>query len=204
MSTSGAPIFDGTQGDRRYKPDTRKRARISAVATTAEAASDADASRKQEFRQILEEVQKLGTSQLSWKERKELELKKIVALGAKPAKSFKMPISMGLTIKRKREKLEAEKVEQDILSGFLPAKRKKKTAPRDSSDDKGLRLSEGKFKGGVLYVQKPEAKAAVGEKRGRDRALDRVFNEGGSKRAGGKSKRGKGKKGGKKGGKRKR
>lgn len=91
--------------------------------------------------------------------------------------------------------------EQDILAGFLPAKRKKK-APL-SNEDKGLRPSEGKFKGGVLYVQKPEAKAVRGEKHGRDRALDRVFNEGGSKRTG-KGKKGKGKKGGKKGGKRKR
>lgn len=198
MSSSGAPVFDGTKGDRRYKPDTRKRTRIPKAT-----ANDEEASRKQEFRQILEEVQKLGASQLSWKERKELESEKLAALGAKPAKSFKMPMAMGLAIKRKREKLEAEKAEQDILAGFLPAKRKKKIPFRERKEDKGLRLSEGKFMGGVLYVQKPEANVVRGEKHGRDRALDQVFNDGGPKR-GGKSKKGKGKKGGKKGGKRKR
>jgi hypothetical protein len=75
---------------------------------------------------------------------------------------------------------------------------------KQNNEDRGLRASEGTFKGGVLYVTKPE-KAAGGEKFGRDKALDRVFGEGGS-RGGGKSKKGKGKskKGGKKGGKRKR
>lgn len=203
MGSSGAPVFDGTKGDRRYKPDPRTRARMQGGAV-AGVVSDGEGSRKQEFRQILEEVQKLGTSQLSWKERKELESKKLVALGSKPAKSFKMPISMGLAIKRKREKLDTERMEQDILAGFLPAKRKKKTPLRESNDDKGLRLSEGKFRGGVLYVQKPEAKAAGSGKRGRDRLLDKVFDEGGGSKKAGKSKKGKGKKGGKKGGKRKR
>lgn len=92
---------------------------------------------------------------------------------------------------------------QELLAGLRPNKsRRKPPPPRDSTEDKGLQASEGKFRGGVLYV-KPLVKAPVETKRrGGDRSLDRVFSDGKGRKGGGKKGKGKGKGkgGGKKGG----
>ncbi|BBM97716.1 hypothetical protein MPTK1_1g07820 [Marchantia polymorpha subsp. ruderalis] len=192
-----APIYDGTVGDRLVNMTGRKPGRrIKGDLGTN------DEDERREFKKILKEVEELGTSQLEWKERKALEQKKLLTLGAKPKKSWKMPISMGLSVKRKREQAESDKVEE-LLAGLRPNKsRRKPPPPRDSTEDKGLQASEGKFRGGVLYV-KPLVKAPVETKRrGGDRSLDRVFSDGKGRKGGGKKGKGKGKGkgGGKKGG----
>eukprot|EP00249_Psilotum_nudum_P006283 c19609_g1_i1 orf=102-761(+) len=108
---------------------------------------------QEQFRKIYKEVELLGTSQMSWKEKKALEEKKMVALGAKPEKGHKTPFIMGLNIKRKREKLEQQKLQQDIFAGLYPCKRGKKICDKRTSEDRGIKASEGIFKGGVLYVK---------------------------------------------------
>ncbi|KAL2650290.1 hypothetical protein R1flu_018418 [Riccia fluitans] len=193
-----APIFDGTAGDRLINM-TGKRPR---KPIKGDLDTD-DANERREFKQILREVEALGNSQLDWKGRKALEQKKAEALGAKPKKGWKTPIRLGLNIKRKREEAEAKK-EEELLAGLRPNKSRKTAPQRERTEDRGLMASEGRFKGGVLYV-KPLVKAPVETKRrGGDRSLDRVLESGNGKK--GKKGRGKGKgKGGKKsGGKRKR
>ncbi|KAI5054441.1 hypothetical protein GOP47_0030660, partial [Adiantum capillus-veneris] len=68
---------------------------------------------KEEFDKIFKEVEQLGTSQMSWKKRKEIETQKMIALGSKPKKGQKMPIAVGRNIKRKRDRLEEKKL-QDV------------------------------------------------------------------------------------------
>lgn len=88
--------------------------------------------------------------------------------------------------------------EQELLAGLRPNKIRKNTEYRERTEDKGLMASEGRFKGGVLYV-KPLVKVPVETKGRGDRSLDRVFD--GEKGKKGKKGKGKGKsKGGKKGG----
>ncbi|KAH6557579.1 hypothetical protein KP509_1Z106300 [Ceratopteris richardii] len=89
---------------------------------------------------------------MSWKKRKEIEVQKRVALGAKPEKGHRMPISMGLSIKRKRERLEEQKLQEDFALGRITKKWKKDTEKQTASD-RGLKTSEGLFRGGVLYVK---------------------------------------------------
>ncbi|KAL3702184.1 hypothetical protein R1sor_020206 [Riccia sorocarpa] len=187
-----APVFDGTVGDRLVNM-TGKRPR---KPIKGDLDTD-DANERREFKQILREVEALGNSQLDWKGRKALEQKKAEALGAKPKKSWKTPIQLGLNIKRKREEAEAKK-EEVLLAGLRPNKRRI-APPRERTEDKGLMASEGRFKGGVLYV-KPLAKPVVENKgRGGARSLDKIFEGGKGKK--GKKGNGKGKgKGGKKGG----
>ncbi|CAM6048451.1 unnamed protein product [Sphagnum compactum] len=169
------------------------------VAATAQE-EDNDEAFSMEFRNILKEVEQLGNSTLSWKDHKKQEQEKLVALGAKPVKSFKMPINMGLNIKRKREKLEEENRSQGYEVGSAPAKRlngEKKLTFWKRTEQRGLQASEGTFKGGILYVKPPSA--APKETSFRKRAGgDAFFNSEGSKGkkagAGKSKKKGKGKK----------
>lgn len=168
-----------------------------------EKADEDDVERTAEFKNILKEVEELGTSTLEWKDRKKLETAKLVALGSKAPKSFKMPVSMGLGMKRKREERVEQKRQDDIAQGMRSAKRtgaEKKLPPRKTAEERGLNASEGKFKGGVLYVTPPSAperflhKSSKGE--------DRFFQGEKSGKKGGKKGKGGKKKGGKKKGKR--
>ncbi|KAJ7527910.1 hypothetical protein O6H91_16G075900 [Diphasiastrum complanatum] len=139
--------------------------------------SDDDVDRE-EFREILKEVEQLGTSQLSWKARKEWEAKKLLALGAKAPKSHKMPIEMGRNIKRKRELMEEQKRLQDGVAGLATAtsSSKKKFASRNV-ENHGLRASEGIFKGGILHV-KPLPKKSANFNSRRNNGLGGIFSVG--------------------------
>eukprot|EP00246_Nothoceros_aenigmaticus_P009398 TRINITY_DN248_c0_g1_i1.p1 TRINITY_DN248_c0_g1~~TRINITY_DN248_c0_g1_i1.p1 ORF type:complete len:207 (+),score=53.61 TRINITY_DN248_c0_g1_i1:300-920(+) len=143
----------------------------------------------EDIKRILKDVEQLGTAQMSWKERKEWEESKMIAAGGKPPKSHKMPIAMGLAIKKKRQRKEEE---QQIPGTKKKLEAKKK--PR--SEDRGLRLSEGKFKGGILYVKPSSEKPREEDFRG-GKVHDRLFNEtaGLSKKPGKSRKKDKGKKG---------
>lgn len=158
-------IYDGTLGTKEFRKSANaKEWRLfmsSRVSDTLREAAPQRFSRndsdklleQQEFKKIYKEVEQLGTSQMSWKQRKAMEEKKMFLLGAKPEKGHKMPIAMGMNIKRKREKLEEKKLQEDIALGLRSAKREKRMAERLSTTDRGLKVSDGIFKGGVLYVK---------------------------------------------------
>lgn len=139
---------------------------LSQVATQRSSSMDNEERlHKQEFEKIFKEVEQLGTSQMSWKKRKAIETQKIIALGAKPKKGHKMPIAMGRNIKRKREKLEEQKLQEDMALGLRSAKREKKMVEKPHATNLGLKASEGIFKGGVLYVKPLVTKKAEDEVR---------------------------------------
>eukprot|EP00250_Pteridium_aquilinum_P021590 c25169_g1_i1 orf=589-1185(-) len=108
---------------------------------------------KKEFDKIFKEVEQLGTSQMSWKKRKTIEMQKMIELGAKPEKGHRMPIEMGRNINRKRERLEELRLQEELALGRLSAKREKKSIEKPNASSRGLKASEGVFKGGVLYVK---------------------------------------------------
>ncbi|MCO5605904.1 hypothetical protein L7F22_060090 [Adiantum nelumboides] len=124
-----------------------------AAARRSVSMDDEEKLQEEEFKQIFKEVEKLGTSQMSWKKRKEIETQKIVSLGAKPEKGQKMPVAMGRNIKRKRERMEEQKRQDELASGLLATKRAKKGVEKPAASDRGLKASEGVFRGGVLYVK---------------------------------------------------
>ncbi|MCO5558916.1 hypothetical protein L7F22_012506 [Adiantum nelumboides] len=143
---------------RKSRRNSRSSPRVSntlsnATARRSVSMDDEEKLQKEEFEQIFKEVQKLGTSQMSWKKRKEIETQKIVSLGAKPEKGQKMPVAMGRNIKRKRERMEEQKRQDELASGLLTTKRAKRGAEKPVASDRGLKASEGVFRGGVLYVK---------------------------------------------------
>ncbi|KAI5055352.1 hypothetical protein GOP47_0030497 [Adiantum capillus-veneris] len=77
----------------------------------------------------------------------------MIALGSKPKKGQKMPIAVGRNIKRKRDRLEEKKLQDELALGLLTNKRAKKSVEKPTASDKGLKASEGVFRGGVLYVK---------------------------------------------------
>lgn len=140
---------------------------------------------KEMFDKIFKEVEELGVSQLPWKKRKAMENQKVLALGGKPSKNIKTPISVGKHIRKKQERMKEEATKnEDILLG-RPAKRAKKTEFIRKREDRGLMASEGYFKYGILHVKPLEKKVEE-----RD---ERVYRMGKTKKAG-KSKKHKGKK----------
>ncbi|KAG0555061.1 hypothetical protein KC19_12G141300 [Ceratodon purpureus] len=214
-----APVVvdaSGSAHNRRSKPSFHEwklfmSSRASDVVAEAgprrEKPDEGDVEHTAEFKNILKEVEELGTSTLEWKDRKKLETAKLVALGSKAPKSFKMPVSMGVGMKRKREERAEQKRQDDIAQGIRSAKRsasEKKIPPRRTAEDRELNASVGKFKGGVLYVtppSAPETKFSMKSK-GEDRFFEGGMGKGGGGKKGGKKGKGGKKKGGKKKGKR--
>lgn len=112
---------------------------------------------KEVFDRIFKEVEELGVSQMPWKERKKMENQKVLALGGKPLKKFKTPISLGKMIRKKQERMKEEAIKNEEILLGKPVKRAKKTEYIRKKEDQGLMASEGYFKQGILHV-KPFAK----------------------------------------------
>ncbi|KAK8964590.1 hypothetical protein KSP40_PGU022764 [Platanthera guangdongensis] len=132
---------------------------------------------------ILKEIEKLGSSCSTWKERKKLENKNATALGGKPIKSHRMPLSvakpMTKNIKKRRE---VKKMEQDKHLGiFSKRKNNHNKAENRQPEDRVLKSTEGYFNKGVLNVK---------------HLVDRrpkKSDDGGMSKTSGKQKKGKGK-----------
>lgn len=155
------------------------------------------------FASISQEVEDLGASQLSEKDRKKWEMQKFCELGAKPLKSPKSSIRIGLGMKRSAEKRQLEQRELDIAAGMVQVKGSGKSnqksrfgGKRQNPEDSGIEASDGKFKNGVLYVQ-PLAKKQKREssRSGKSDGFEGGFGGSGRKPKGAKVKKKKSKNG---------
>jgi len=140
---------------------------------------------KEMFDKIFKEVEELGVSQLPWKKRKAMENQRVLALGGKPSKNIKTPISVGKRIRKKQERMKEETIKNEEILFGRPAKRSKKTENIRKREDRGLMASEGYFKYGILHV-KPLQKSV-------EEREESVYKTGKTKKKG-KSKKHKGKK----------
>ena len=58
-----------------------------------------------DMKSIVKDIEFLGSSHMTWKERKELEKRKVVPLGGKPLKKQILPLSLaGVTMKKQKER----------------------------------------------------------------------------------------------------
>uniref|UniRef100_A0A1D1YYJ4 Deneddylase BPLF1 n=1 Tax=Anthurium amnicola TaxID=1678845 RepID=A0A1D1YYJ4_9ARAE len=106
-----------------------------------------------DVRNILKEIKYLGSSNMSWKERKEMENRKVVALGGKPPKKQRLPLSVA-KVPMKRHKLqEQKKLQEDMYLSQFQKKRTKERLEKRKPEDDILMASEGYFKKGVLNVK---------------------------------------------------
>ncbi|CAK9160451.1 unnamed protein product [Ilex paraguariensis] len=134
-----------------------------------------------------------GSSHLTWKERKELENRKVVSLGGKAPKNPRLPLSVARVMMKKQKEREQKMLqESSILERFRGKLGSRKPIEKRKPEDRVLKSTEGNFRNGVLDVKHLLRPAGP-------RESDNC-SHGGNK---GKKKKGGKKKGGKKGGGRK-
>ncbi|CAI9784744.1 unnamed protein product [Fraxinus pennsylvanica] len=143
---------------------------------------------KMDIKSIMKDIEFLGSSHMTWKQRKELENRKVVSLGGKPQKTQKLPLSVARVQMKKQKEREQKMLQENAIlgrfGGYHHSSGIKKATERRRQEDTVLKSTEGHFRNGVLDVKsllKPSA--------------PRVTNESSSKHIIGKGKK---KKGGKK------
>ncbi|KAL9248318.1 hypothetical protein vseg_021655 [Gypsophila vaccaria] len=152
-----------------------------------------------DFRSILKEVELLGSSDMTWKERKDLQNKKVVSLGGKPIKQPRLALNIARPQMKNQKIREQKKLQQDLLCGrgesmvmkSTPKPRPEKRKPENSV----LKSSQGRFHNGVLDVK--HLLKATPAPREEERGPPPI-SKGNKKKKGGKKNHGKKKGGGRK------
>ncbi|KAK3189074.1 hypothetical protein Dsin_028635 [Dipteronia sinensis] len=98
-----------------------------------------------DIRKIMKDIEFLGSSHMTWKERKELENKRVVSLGGKPQKKQRLPLSVA-RVPMKRQKEREQKMQQEIADPKKPTDKRR-------PEDRVLKSTEGRFRNGVLDVK---------------------------------------------------
>ncbi|KAG8483598.1 hypothetical protein CXB51_023480 [Gossypium anomalum] len=153
------------------------------------------------IKNIMKDIQFLGSSHMTWKERKEMENRKVVSLGGNPPKRQRLPLSVAKAVMKNQKKREEKMLQENMILGRFRGKLGGGSGTKGSTDkrrpeDRVLKSSEGHFKNGVLDVKHLFHKSPA---KGNDFDGHPV-NQGKKKKGSGKKNGGK-KKGGGRGGK---
>ncbi|GAB2246167.1 hypothetical protein Droror1_Dr00001660 [Drosera rotundifolia] len=120
-----------------------------AAATTVKEFNELD----WDIKKIRKDIEFLGSPFMTWKERKDLENKKVVSLGGKPPKKQRLPLSVARAVmKNQKKRVEKVLIENPLLAR-LGGRNTKQTVDRRKPEDSVLRSSEGNFRNGVLDVK---------------------------------------------------
>lgn len=109
-----------------------------------------------DIRTIMKDVENFSYSHMSWKERKKFEDRKVVSLGGKPQKNQRLPLSVARPMMKKQKQREEKMLQERMILGRFGGKiggSSKKTVGKHKAEDRGLKLSEGRFKNGILDVK---------------------------------------------------
>lgn len=163
------------------------------------------------MRNIKKEIEFLTSSHMSWKDKKEIESKKIVSLGGKPQKKQRLPLSVARPIMKKQKEREQKMVQEHSnvrqFGGMASSSNSRRSLGKRKPEEQVLKSSEGFFKHGVLDVKHLLRSASSRNSSGPSRNSDPFRNSdfgsemaGKGRRKGGKKKNNKSKKkgGGKK------
>lgn len=150
------------------------------------------------FRSIMKEVQLLGSSDMTWKERKDLQNKKVVSLGGKAPKRQRLPLSVAQPMMKNQKAREQKMLQEALLLGHCGepvVKSTKKPMEKRKAECGVLKSSGGRFKNGILDVKHllKRAPPPTDDNRGPPMA-----SKGGKKKKGGKKNQSKRKGGGRK------
>ncbi|KAL6973437.1 hypothetical protein U1Q18_027621 [Sarracenia purpurea var. burkii] len=149
-----------------------------------------------DIKSIMKDIEFLGSSHMTWKERKDLENRKVLALGGKPPKKHRLPLSVARVTMKKQKEREQKILQESSLLGQFGAKLgndAKKVAEKRKMEDRVLKSTVGNFRNGVLDVKHLLQPTATRESHNSTFAV----NKGKKKKTGGKKNQGK-KKGGSK------
>ncbi|KAK9273371.1 hypothetical protein L1049_018181 [Liquidambar formosana] len=150
-----------------------------------------------DMRKIMKDIEFLSASHMTWKERKELENRKVVSLGGKPPKRQRLPLSVARVTMKKQKEREQKMLQESSILGRFGGKLgggTKRVVEKRKPEDRVLKSSVGHFRNGVLDVGHLLRPAPTRE---RD-TIAYAFGEGKKKQGGGKKNKGKKKGGGKK------
>ncbi|KAB1227488.1 hypothetical protein CJ030_MR1G010276 [Morella rubra] len=98
----------------------------------------------------------LRLSNMTWKERKEVENRKVVDLGGKPPKKQRLPLSVARPMMKKQKEREQKMLEERLILGKFGGKHggnAKRSVGRRKPEERVLKASEGHFRNGVLDVK---------------------------------------------------
>ncbi|CAK7327474.1 unnamed protein product [Dovyalis caffra] len=111
-----------------------------------------------DIKKIMKDIEFFSASHMTWKERKELENRKVVSLGGKPPKKQRLPLSVArVQMKKQKEReqkmLEMKEQENMVLGRFGGGSGARRSVEKRKPEDRMLRSTEGHFKNGILDVK---------------------------------------------------
>ncbi|KAL8156722.1 uncharacterized protein LOC141700122 [Apium graveolens] len=153
-----------------------------------------------DIRSIMKDIESfVSKKHMTWKERKELENKKVVSLGGKPVKKQRLPLSVALVQMKKQKEREQKTLQESAILGRFGSRfngENKRSVDKRKPEDRVLKSTVGNFRNGILDVKHMLKPAPSASRGGEFRGGDGGSFEGSKvqKRKGGK--KNKGKKGG--------
>jgi len=106
-----------------------------------------------DINKILKDIQYLGSSNMTWKERKKLENEKVVSLGGKAPKKHRISLSVGKFHFKKQKQREEKRIEEEQILGRFTKHSNNRKVEKRKAEDRVLKASEGHFCKGVLNVK---------------------------------------------------
>ncbi|KAD2804674.1 hypothetical protein R6Q59_029862 [Mikania micrantha] len=113
-------------------------------------------STRMELKSILKDIEYMGPSHMTWKEKKALENKKVASLGGKPPKNQRLPLSVARVMMKKQKERDQKMLQENLLLGRFGGKhgnRSKRTSVSNKPEDRVLMSTAGHFRNGVLDVK---------------------------------------------------
>lgn len=104
-----------------------------------------------DIEKLLKNVELFGAS--TWKDRKQIQNRKVVELGGKAIKKQRTPLSVAKPAMKNQQKREQKKIEEERLLGIFRKRDKKDKFQKTRPEDRVLRATEGRFKNGILDVK---------------------------------------------------
>ncbi|CAL4952468.1 unnamed protein product [Urochloa decumbens] len=136
---------------------------------------------------LLKDVELFGAS--TYKERKQIENRKVVELGGKAIKKHRTPLSVAKPALKNQKKRELKKMEEEKLLGIFRKRDKNSKVQKTRPEDRVLRATEGHFKNGILDVKHLLSKPKPSTRDAPEPKMRKGKHKGKGKQKGGRSKR---------------
>ncbi|CAL4959081.1 unnamed protein product [Urochloa decumbens] len=136
---------------------------------------------------LLKDVELFGAS--TYKERKQIENRKVVELGGKAIKKHRTPLSVAKPALKNQKKRELKKMEEEKLLGIFRKRDKNSKVQKTRPEDRVLRATEGRFKNGILDVKHLLSKPKPSTRDAPEPKMRKGKHKGKGKQKGGRSKR---------------
>ncbi|CAO2161637.1 unnamed protein product [Urochloa humidicola] len=136
---------------------------------------------------LLKDVELFGAS--TYKERKQIENRKVVELGGKAVKKHRTPLSVAKPALKNQKKRELKKIEEEKLLGIFRKQDKNSKPLKTRPEDRVLRATEGHFKNGILDVKHLLSKPKPSTRDAPEPKMRKGKHKGKGKQKGGRRKR---------------